>query len=89
MMLIVLLAILIFAAALAATRRGSETSLPSLPPPMAPRRDVALDDESVADLSLRDPVQAVLLYGTPGDATRLADQGVDLSALGYRPPEGH
>ena len=36
------------------------------------------------ELALRDPVEALLRYGTPADAARLAEQGQDLSALGYR-----
>jgi len=33
-----------------------------------------------------DPIGALARYGTPADAERLIDQGVDLEALGYRPP---
>ncbi len=39
------------------------------------------------DLSFHDPVEALLRYGTPDDAARLAEQEVDLKGLGYRPPE--
>lgn len=33
-----------------------------------------------------DPAKALTLHGTPADAARLIDQGVDLEALGYSPP---
>lgn len=33
-----------------------------------------------------DPAKALTLHGTPADAERLIDQGVDLEALGYSPP---
>ncbi len=56
-----------------------------------PRRFAPLDpppeDETPSELALRDPVEALLRYGTPADAARLAEQGVDLGALGHRPPE--
>ncbi len=42
------------------------------------------EDESAAEMALRDPVEALLRHGTPADAARLAEQGVDLAALGYR-----
>ena len=45
------------------------------------------DDRSPSELAAEDPVEALLRYGTPADAARLADQGVDLGALGYRPPD--
>jgi hypothetical protein len=36
----------------------------------------------------RDPVHALARYGTPEVAERLMAQGIDLEALGYRPPGG-
>lgn len=35
----------------------------------------------------RGPVHALARYGTPEDAERLMAQGIDLEALGYRPPD--
>ncbi|WP_281174994.1 hypothetical protein [Sphingomonas changbaiensis] len=35
----------------------------------------------------RDAVHALARYGTPDDAERLIAQGIDLEALGYRPPD--
>lgn len=35
----------------------------------------------------RDPIGALGRYGTPEDAERLRAQGIDLEALGYRPPD--
>lgn len=43
-------------------------------------------DRSPTELAADDPIEALLRYGTPDDASHLADQGVDLGALGYRPP---
>jgi len=45
------------------------------------------EEESAVDLSLHDPVEPLLRYGNPDDAARLAEQGVDVKGLGYRPPE--
>ena len=59
-------------------------------PAAPPRRDdsdaelVALED-SASELAMRDPVEALLRFGTPADAERLARDGTDLGALGYRP----
>ena len=36
----------------------------------------------------RDPAGTLARLGTPEDAERLRAQGVDLEALGYRPPSG-
>jgi len=49
----------------------------SLPPP---------DERSPSALAADDPVEALLRYGSPEDAARLNEQGVDLGELGYRPP---
>jgi len=60
----------------------------SIGPPGPPRGNTGallIDEETVTDLAARDPVEALLRYGTPADAERLADEGVDLSALGHRP----
>ena len=46
-----------------------------------PPRDAVLDEIE------RDPVHALARYGTPDDAERLIAQGIDLEALGYRPPD--
>ena len=35
-----------------------------------------------------DAAGALAKYGTPEDAARLEEQGIDLRALGYRPPSG-
>ena len=75
--LLIILALLGLAAA--AAKGGSP------PAPPRPRRPDPVEvDESPSELALRDPVEALLRYGTPADAARLADQGQDLSALGYR-----
>jgi hypothetical protein len=77
-MTIALLIILALVALAAAAARGGS-------PAARPRRPAPLDiDESPSELALRDPVEALLRYGTPADAARLAEQGQDLSALGYR-----
>jgi len=79
-MTIALLIILALVALAAAAARGE-----SPPAPPRPIRPDPLDiDESPSELALRDPVEALLRYGTPADAARLAEQGQDLSALGYR-----
>ncbi|MFD1612779.1 hypothetical protein ACFSCW_13305 [Sphingomonas tabacisoli] len=55
-------------------RRRTRAPAPSPPP------------DDIAALIERDPAQALARYGTPEDAERLRAQGVDLQALGYRPP---
>jgi hypothetical protein len=50
-------------------------------PPAAPR-------ESLMAEIARDPAGALARHGTPEDAERLMAQGIDLEALGYRPPGG-
>ena len=52
-----------------------------LPPPEP------IDDRSPNELAADDPVEALRRYGTPADAERLGEQGVDLGGLGYRPPD--
>ena len=42
--------------------------------------------ESFTDHMKRDPVGFVRQYGTPEDAQRFKDQGIDLEGLGYQPP---
>ncbi len=59
--------------------------------PARPRRRIApssdpFPDESATELAARDPLEALRRYGTEADAARLAESGVDLAALGYRPP---
>lgn len=44
------------------------------------------EEPTPSEFALQDPVEALRRYGTPADAARLAEQGVDLTALGYRPP---
>jgi len=83
MTLLILLVFLIVAIGVASARRGAPTRPPlMIPPPIDP----GADEESPVELSQRDPVEAMLRYGTPEDAARLIGQGVDLSTLGYRPP---
>lgn len=45
-----------------------------------------LSNQSPGDLEQRDQLEALKQYGTPADAARLKEQGIDLGALGYRPP---
>lgn len=42
-------------------------------------------DDVMAQIA-RDPVHTLARLGTPEDAERLMAQGIDLEALGYRPP---
>ena len=79
-MTIALLIILALVALAAAAARGD--SPPAPPRPIRP--DPVDIDESPSELALRDPVEALLRDGTPAGAARLAEQGQDLSALGYR-----
>jgi hypothetical protein len=58
-------------------RDAAPRSMPLEPP----------DDDSIIALAANDPVGALLEYGTPQDAAKLARQGVDLAGLGYRPPQ--
>lgn len=58
-------------------RRRERLRADAAPPP----RDTVLDEIE------RDPVHALARYGTPEDAERLIAQGIDLEALGYRPPD--
>lgn len=51
------------------------------PPTLAPADDLMAQIE-------RDPVHTLARLGTPEDAERLIAQGIDLEALGYRPPRG-
>lgn len=81
LMILPLLALVAFAAA--AVRQGASGAPPEPGLPAPPQFD---EPESPTELALRDPVEALLRYGTPADAARLAEQGTDLSALGYRPP---
>jgi hypothetical protein len=84
MTLILLLVFFVAAVALGAMR-GRGAAMPPRPPaPLDP--DSLREEESSSELALRDPVEALLRYGTPADAARLSDQGIDLGALGYRPP---
>jgi hypothetical protein len=85
MTLILILAFFLLAVAVA-VMRGPGPAVPRLDSraPIAP--DSMREPESPAELALADPVEALLRYGTPADAARLADQGIDLAALGYRPP---
>src|SRR5690349_600965 len=56
----------------------------------APSRNHVTSDESEltpSELAASDPLEALRRYGTSADAARLIHEGVDLSALGYRPPE--
>lgn len=56
-------------------------------PPRPPQTKVVEADAvmvSPCELAAEDPVEALLRYGTPADADRLADEGVDLTALGYK-----
>lgn len=78
--LLVILALVAFAAAV--VRQGSSGARPLTGPPIPRGSD---DFESTSELALRDPIEALQRYGTPADAARLAEQGVDLAALGYRP----
>ena len=79
-MTIALLIILALVALAAAAVRGDSPSAP----PRPTRPDPLVLDERPSELALRDPVEALRRYGTPADAARLAEQGQDLSALGYR-----
>ena len=62
---------------LGARHRNRSAPPLSLPPP---------DEPSPSELAADDPVEALLRYGTPEDAARLKEQGVDPGELGYRPP---
>jgi hypothetical protein len=78
--LLVILAVVAFAATVVRQGGSAARALPRAPIP--PRSD---EFESPSELALRDPVEALWRYGTTDDAARLAEQGVDLTALGYRP----
>ncbi|MDQ3145145.1 MAG: hypothetical protein M3Q57_09765 [Pseudomonadota bacterium] len=82
MLLIFLLVSFVIFAAAVSTRLNAD------PPPdeQLPFRPLFDEREDPAELAERDPVEALLRHGTPDDAARLAEQGVDLEALGYRPP---
>ena len=45
-------------------------------------------DPAPGELAPDDQLDALLRYGTPADAAKLAQQGVDLTGLGYRPRPG-
>ncbi len=45
------------------------------------------DPEPREDARVDDQLDMLTRYGTPDDAARLMAQGVDLTALGYHPPE--
>ena len=55
-------------------------------PPSRITADPDPDEPTPSELALEDPLEALRRYGTPDDAARLSGQGVDLGALGYRPP---
>ncbi|MEO5972578.1 MAG: hypothetical protein ABIP91_04355 [Sphingomicrobium sp.] len=65
---------------------GASARRPPQPRGPAPL-DPPPDDQTPSEIALDDPLEALLRYGTPADAARLAEQGVDLAALGHRPPE--
>ncbi len=76
MLILLVLAIAIGVALSASRRSPPDEHLPSL----------LADDRSPSELAAEDPVAALLRYGTPDDAARLKEQGVDLGGLGYRAP---
>jgi hypothetical protein len=59
-------------------RRRSRAADPAPPPP---------SDDLMAQIE-RDPAGTLASLGTPEDAEQLMAQGIDLEALGYRPPRG-
>ncbi|MBS0502195.1 MAG: hypothetical protein JSS55_00025 [Proteobacteria bacterium] len=63
----------------ARSRQDRKQRRPAAPPP-APH-------ETFEEELARDPAGALARHGTPEDAERLTAQGVDLEALGYRPPQ--
>jgi hypothetical protein len=75
---------------IAAVGLGSARPRQARPERISPRQTPAPssmpDEPTPTVLALDDPVEALLRYGTPADAARLAEQGVDLAALGYRAP---
>lgn len=80
-------AVVILALALAGSTRRREPSQGS-EADLAEELDGPFEGEPDASaLALDDPLEALTRYGTADDAARLAEQGVDLSGLGYRPPE--
>jgi hypothetical protein len=60
-------------------RRRRRAAEPASPPPEG--------DDLMAQIE-RDPAGALASLGTPEGAERLMAQGIDLEALGYRPPSG-
>jgi hypothetical protein len=84
MMTAILLVLALVALAAAVVRQDAPRA-PPLPRQAAPPVPDAM--ESPSELALRDLVEALLRYGTVADAVRLAEQGTDLTALGYRPPQ--
>jgi hypothetical protein len=46
------------------------------------------DDQALDRLVDEDPAEALIRFGMEEDAERLIEQGIDLEALGYRPPPG-
>lgn len=66
---------------------GSSTArLGRTPARRLPRRpEPQIEEETIAELIASDPIEALRRYGTPQDAARLAERGVNLAALGYKP----
>lgn len=85
MTLLILLVLLVLALGVASAVRGQGSFTP--PPRLIAPASEADEEESPSDLVMRDPVEALLRYGTPQDTARLSEQGADLSALGYRTPD--
>ena len=86
----ILLAVLIAFLALLAWGSANGWFKSSSKPPVHPQphSDDGSEDapESYTEQMARDPVGFVRHYGTPEDAERFKEQGIDLEGLGYQPP---
>ena len=80
MMMIVLLFLLLAAVLAIAIGESASRARPAAPP-----AEPLPDEPSPTEFAAEDPLAALVRYGTPDDAARLGEQGVDLGGLGYRP----
>lgn len=66
-------------------RRANVGESRVVPKAQQPGHEDEFDDMS--EFAGEDQLEALVKYGVPEDAARLAGQGIDLGALGYRPDE--
>ena len=81
-----LLLLVLLAVVVAIVSKGRRAAPSPRPPMLIAAPTIDKEEESPTELAERDPIDALLRYGTPADAARLAEQGVDLSGLGYEAP---